>query len=611
MALSIRPRNNRAMLAIMVALGVATMLPQIAVAESTPGIAMHGDPALPPDFDHLPYANPDAPKGGRLVFGSVGSFDSLNPFIVRGTAPRGLWDASWGNNVWESLLARNRDEAFSLYGLLAGKVDCAPDRSWIEYTLRPEARFSDGQPVTADDVIFSVGLLKEKGRPNYRSWYGRVAKVEKVGELGVRFTFADGADRELPLLIGTMPILPKHAVDASTFDQTSFAVPIGSGPYRIESVDPGSRVVLRKNPDYWGKNLALKRGLDNFDEIRIEYFRDANSFFEGFKGGLFDVIPENDPNRWASGYTFPAAKDGRVSLDRFQTAVPKGMNGFVFNTRRPVFAAPKVREALAYFFDFTWINNTLYNGLYRRTGSFFQGSDLSALGKPATDAERALLQPFPDAVRPDVMDGTYHPPDSDGSGRDRKALGTGLKLLAEAGYERRGVQLVNKATGAPLAFEFLVQTRDQERLALAYQRELALGGIAMKVRLVDSSQYWERQKNFDFDMIQFTYPSSLSPGNEQSFRWSTAAADAPGSFNYAGARNPAIDAMLAAMLAATTQEDFVAAVRAFDRVLISGFYVMPLFNVPEEWVARWTRVAHPERASISGPEFSTWWANPQ
>jgi peptide/nickel transport system substrate-binding protein len=579
-------------------------------AEPRHGIAMHGEPALPPDFEHLPYANPDAPQGGRIGYGNIGSFDSLNPFIVRGTAPRALWDNSWGNNVWESLLARNRDEPFSLYGLLAETVETPPDRSWVEFTLRPEARFSDGRPVTAEDVIFSAELLREKGRPNYRSYYANVERMEKAGERGVRFTFREDADREQPLLIGLMPILPKHGTDPETFDKTSFSPPFGSGPYLVERVEPGSRIVLRKDADYWGRDLPIKRGFDNFDEIRVEYFRDANAYFEAFKKGLFDINPEGDPARWATGYDFPAVQDARVVLDAFPTGTPSGMNGFVLNTRRPVFQDPLVRQALGYFFDFEWINQNLYHGLYERTGSYFDGSELSALGRAAGERERELLAPYPDAVRADVMEGAWQPPESDGSGRDRANLRKGLQLLAEAGYERQAGRLVHKETGLPLAFEILVQTREQERLALSFERTLELAGIAVSVRQVDSAQYEERRKSFDFDVVQFVYPASLSPGSEQYFRWSQQAAEAEGSYNLAGASRPALDAMIGAMLAATSREDFVAAVRALDRVLISGFYVVPLFHAPEQWIARWARIQHPDKGSLYGAEPTTWWSAP-
>lgn len=589
-------------------IAAAVLAGESALAAPRHAVSMHGHPALPPDFDHLPYANPEAPKGGRITYATVGTFDSLNPLIVSGTAPRGLWDGTWGNNVWESLLTRNKDEAFSLYGLLAESVDIPEDRSWIEFTLRPDARFSDGEPVTVDDVMFSVELLGTRGRPNYRSYYQKVASVEKTGERSVRFTFTEEADREMPLLIGILPILPKHATDADAFDRSSLAIPIGSGPYTVDSVSPGRSVTLKRNTDYWGKDLPVKRGIDNFDQIRIEYYRDANAYLEAFKKGLFDYVAENDPSRWQTGYEFPAAKDGRVILETLPTAVPKGMNGLVFNTRRPVFADPRVREALTYLLDFEWVNENLYFGLYRRTGSYFEGSELSALGIPAAEAEKALLAPFPDAVRADVMEGAYSPPASDGSGHDRKNLRTGVTLLREAGYRIDGGKMVNAETGQPLAFEFLAQTRETERLALSYQRSLALVGIDMSVRVVDPAQYWTRQKSFDFDMMQFTYSSSLSPGNEQLFRWSSAAAATEGSFNFAGASDPALDAMLQALISAVTREEFIDAARALDRVLISGFYVVPLFHAPEEWVARWARVARPEKQSLSGAEPTTWWA---
>jgi peptide/nickel transport system substrate-binding protein len=600
---SLGPRiAARFLLAVGFALSAATC-----EAAAQHGIAMHGTPALPPDFDHLPYANPDAPKGGRMTYAGIGTFDSLNPLIVSGTAPRGLWDAVWGNNVWEALLVRNRNEAFSLYGLLAESVDMPDDRAWIEFTLRPEAKFSDGQPVTVEDVIFSLELLRDKGRPNYRSYYSKVANVEQTGERSLRVTFNDKADREVPLLIGLMPILPKHATDAENFDKSSLAIPIGSGPYSVVDVSAGRYVTLKRNPDYWGKDLPIKRGVDNFDEIRVEYYRDTNSYFEAFKKGLFDTLAESDPTRWASGYDFPAVKEGRVVLDSFTTGVPKGMNAFVLNSRRPQLADPKVREALTYFLDFEWLNSNLFFGLYQRSGSYFQGSELSALGEPAGEAEKALLAPFPDAVRTDVMDGAYAPPKSDGSGQDRAMLGKGVALLKEAGYEPRNGKMVNAASGAPLAFEFLAQTRDQERLALAYQRWLAIAGIGLDVRLVDSAQYQERQKSFDFDIIQFRYPASLSPGNEQLFRWSSDAAKTDGTFNFAGAASPALDAMLQALIAAKSKEDFVAAARALDRVLISGFYVLPLFHADQDWTARWTRVEHPAKSSLYGGEPTTWW----
>jgi peptide/nickel transport system substrate-binding protein len=570
---------------------------------------MHGDPALPADFDHFPYADPDAPKGGAIAFAGQGTFDSLNPFIVKGTVPDGLWARTpfWGDNVWESLLVRSWDEPFTLYHHLAEYVEVPDDRSWVEFTMDPRARFSDGTPVTAEDVAFSFKLMRDKGRP--AGWYGAVKSVEVKPGNKVRFTFDGGGDRELPLIVGLMHVFPEHATNVDTFDQTTLKPPIGSGPYVIASVDAGKTVILKRNPDYWAKDLPEKKGFDNFDQVRIEYIRDSNALFEAFKKGLYDVTQEVDPLRWTSGYTFPAVKAGDVAVETVKTGTPAGMNGFVFNLRRPVFQDIRVREALTYFFDFEWVNQNLYRGQYRRTGSYFEGSELSALGRPASDAEKALLAPFPDAVEPDVMDGTYRPPVSDGSGRDRKTLLKGIKLLQEAGYVQEGGRMVNGKTGAPLSFEILVADRADERLALALQQSLAVAGIGVTIRQADSTQYWERiQKTRDYDMIRWTYGSSLSPGNEQIGRWSKIDADTFGNLNFAGVSSPAVDAMIDALLAARTQEDFVTAVRAYDRVLISGHYVIPLFYAPDEWIAYWKRVRHPERESLYGVVPSTWWS---
>jgi peptide/nickel transport system substrate-binding protein len=567
---------------------------------------MHGEPALPADFANLPYADPDAPKGGRITYGYVGTFDSLNPFILKGNAPRGLHDATLGNNVFESLMMRSRAEAFTLYGLIAQTIDMPDDRSWIEFHLNPAARFSDGAPITAADVVFSFQLLRDNGRP--KGWYKKVATVEKTGERAVRFTFTDDAGREIPLIVGLMPVLPKHATDREAFARSSLTPLLGSGPYVFGEVKPGTSVTLVRNPDYWAKDLPVKRGFDNFDEIRSEYIRDANSHFEAFKKGLFDVLPDGDPARLSSAYTFPAVEDGRVALEPFKKGTPSGMNAFVFNTRRAPFDDPLVRQALTFFLDFEWISRNLFFDRYERTGSFFHGSELSALGQPASEDEMVLLKPFPGVVRPGVMDGTYKPPVSNGSGRDRKNLRTALKMLGQAGYARSGNALVHKETGKQLSFEFLTMSREQERLALAYQRTLSVAGIDMSVRQVDATQFWDRLKQFDYDMIQFFWAASLSPGNEQNFRWSQQSAETPGTFNFAGANEPAIDAMIEALLAARSREDFVTAVRALDRILMSGTYVIPLFHLPDQWIARWTRIGHPDKSSLYGYEPATWWS---
>lgn len=612
------PRARSLWAVVVCALAVcAWAAPGAARGAEAHALAMHGAPALAPGFSHFRYANPAAPKGGRLVQGVLGTFDSLNPFIVKGLFPQGIRAplTSGGNiisgTVVESLMTRGYDEPFTLYGLLAQSVDTDAARSTVTFTLDPAARFSDGKPVTPQDVLFTWQLLRDHGRPNHRFYYSKVATAEAVGERGVRFNFAGSEDRELPLILALMPVLAQHAVNAETFEDTSFAPPLGSGPYVVSHVEPGRSITFTRNPDYWGRDLAVNRGFWNFDEIRFDYYRDANSFHEAFKKGLFDLRMESDPGRWQTAYDFPALRDGRVVKETFATGLPKSSFYFVFNTRRPIFADVRVREAIALLCDFEWINHNLFFDLYRRTASYFEGSELSALGRTADARERALLAPFPGAVRPDVLYGTWSPPVSDGSGRDRATLRRALALLAEAGYELHEAELTERGTGRPLAFEIMVTNRDEERLALMFSTSLKRAGIVARVRLVDAVQFEARRIGFDFDMIQVRWDQSLSPGNEQAFYWSSAAADENGSRNYMGAKSAAADAMIAAIIKAQDRAEVVAAVRALDRVLISGFYTVPLFHLPEQWVARWARIQHPAEPSLSGIVPETWWREPQ
>jgi peptide/nickel transport system substrate-binding protein len=579
----------------------ATAEPAVAL----PAIAMHGAPALPGDFTALPYVDPDAPQGGRLTEGVLGTFDSLNPLIVQGLAVQPI-----RGYVIESLMARSYDEPFTLYGLLARTVETDEARSYVTFTLDPAAHFSDGAPVTAEDVVFSWQLLRDHGRPNHRTYYSRVAKAEILGPRQVRFDFADTSDRELPLILGLMPVLPKHAVDVATFENSTLTKPVGSGPYVVAAVDPGKSVTFKRDPNYWGRALAINRGLWNFDELRFDFYRDDNAYFEAFKAGLYDVRSETDPTRWQTGYDFPAARDGRVVKETFGSGLPKFASDFVFNTRRPIFADARVRQAIALLFDFQWVNRNFFYNLYQRSASFFDDSELSAYRRPADAAERALLEPYPDAVRPDVLDGTWSPPVTDGSGRDRALLRRALGLLEAAGFELKGTTLRDRGSGRPFTFEIMVTNRDDERLALAFSTMLARAGIAAQIRLVDAVQYEERLASFDFDMIEYRWDESLSPGNEQSIYWSSAAADEEGSRNYSGVKSAAVDAMIAALLRARTRPDLVDAVRALDRVLMSGSYVIPLFYLPEQWVARWNSIGHPARTSLFGYLPETWWRKP-
>lgn len=568
-------------------------------------IAMHGAPKMPPGFPAMPYVNPDAPKGGRLTLGVSGTFDTVNPLVVRGLPVPNI-----RGYVIEGLMARGYDEPFTLYGLLAETVETDDERSFVTFNLNPRARFSDGKPVTPDDVIFSWQLLRDRGRPNHRTYYSKVARAEIVGPRSVRFDLSGNADRELPLILGLMPVLPKHATDPERFEETTFTPLVSSGPYIIKSVDPGRNATFVRNPDYWGADLPINRGLWNFDEIRFEFYRDESALFEAFKKGLYDLRVENDVNRWQTGYDTPAYRAGRYVKETFRNGTPVGMNGFAFNTRRPVFADVRVREALASLFDFEWVNKSFFYGLQKRTASYFEGSDLSSVGRPADARERAWLAQFPGAVRDDILEGRYAPSESDGSGRDRAVLKRALELLSDAGYALDGTVLRHRETHEPLSFEILVTTRDHERIALAYARDLKRAGITATIRTVDAVQFDRRRLTYDYDMVPYRWDQSLSPGNEQSFYWGSASADVEGTRNYMGARSEAIDAMIAQLLVARERDVFESAVRALDRVLISGFYVVPLFHLPEQWVARWSHVEHPKQTPLFGFLPEAWWRKP-
>ncbi|HLP69667.1 MAG TPA: extracellular solute-binding protein [Rhizobium sp.] len=581
----------------------------LAQAEPVHGIAMHGQVALPADYTHFPYVNPQVKKGGKISYGVVGTFDSLNPFVIKGmrTTARGAWDPEYGNLFYEALMQRSSDEPFSLYGLLAESVEWDEERSFIQFNLNPKAHWHDGKPVTAEDVIFSFNLLAEKGRPPYNKRLDVVSKMEQVGERSVRFTFNEKANRETPLILAlSMPILPKHAVDPATFEQTSLAVPVASGPYKVKSIQPGERIVWQRDPDYWGKDIPSKVGVDNYDEISVTYFLQDSTLFEAFKKGDVDVYPDGDANHWDRAYDFPAVRKGDVVKEVFKPGLPSGMLGFVFNTRRPIFADVRVREALSLAFDFEWMNKTLYDNAFQRTQSFWQNSKLGAYGNAADERELALLGPAKDKIDPEILAGTYTMPVTDASGSDRKVLREAVGLLKEAGYTINGGKMVD-ASGKPLAFEVMTQNPGQEKMAVAFQRALKMIGVEMAIRTVDDAQYQARSNSFDYDMIVKAYTSSLSPGAEQVNRWGAASKDAQGSFNYAGVADPDIDRMIDALMNARTQEDFQAAVRAYDRLLVDGHYVVPLYHVGEQWVAHWKRIARPEQVPLYGYQLPTWW----
>jgi peptide/nickel transport system substrate-binding protein len=572
-----------------------------AVAAPRHGIAMHGEPALPPEFRHLPYANPHAPKGGTLRLAATGSFDSTNPFIVMGQAVTGV-----RTYTFESLLGRNWDEPFSLYGLLAESIDVSENFSTITFKLRSEAKFSDGKPVTSADVVFSLEVLRDHGRPNFKNSYSKVTRIETPGERTIIYHQKSG-DRELPLILGLMPVMPKHFWQGKDFEKTMLEPLIGSGPYLMDSIRPGEGIVYRRNPAYWGEHLAINKGFWNFDEIRIDYYRDSNATFEAFKKGLADLRVESDPIRWSTAYDFPAVGTGEVILEKHEQRSPAPISGFAMNTRRPLFADRRVRDAIIHAFDFEWANKNLFHSLFRRTQGYYSGSELSSADVPASDKELVLLGAATRDIDPQILDGTYHLPATDGSGHDRHNLRKALSLLSEAGWELRGTRLINRDSGKPFAFTLSVQNRDQEKIALHLQRSLEQIGIDLTVRTVDSAQFQRMQQTYDYDMMPVTWYNSLSPGNEQAFYYGNMGRTMEGTRNYPGIADPHVDRMIEELLKARTREVFIAAVRALDRLLVNGRYIVPLYDSGGQWVARWKHVGRPDHQPLPGFEPTTTW----
>ncbi len=568
------------------------------------GIAMHGQPALPERFGHFPYANPKAPRQGRIVLAKTETFDSLNPYIVIGSAPDTV------RFVLQSLMIRSLDEPFSLYALIARSVEMPDDRSEVTFNLDPRARFSDGKPLTAEDVRFSFDLLAKHGKPLHRASFAQVRAVEVLSPQRIRFNLSGSADRELPFIIAMMPIFAAHATDPATFADPTLKPIIGSGPYAFDEIRPGERIVLKRRGDYWGEDLPVTKGLYNFNEIVYLFYRDANTMFEVFKGGQYNFRQEESPTRWVRGYDFEALRSGAVRKESLLLRSPQGMTGFVFNTRREIFADIRVRQALASLFDFQWVNRNLYYGLQVRSESYFNNSDLSSLGHPANANERKLLSTLAIDIPQNLLEGTWRLPESTTMGEiDREAARKALALLNDAGWELNGKTLRRKTDGTPFRFEIMVRTAEQERLAMNYRMSLERFGIDARVRRIDDMQYWRRLGSFDYDMFQNTWQATTSPGVEQRGRWSSATADSEGSLNYAGVKSPAIDALLERMMSVREQGEFIDIVRALDRVLISGTYVVPLSYINQQWLAYRANLTHPDPAPLLGVPvpIETWW----
>jgi microcin C transport system substrate-binding protein len=564
------------------------------------GFAMHGEPKYGPDFAHFDYVNPDAPKGGSFTQSALGTFDNLNPFTIRGvTAPgTGL--------IYDTLMTSSADEEFTQYGLVAESIEVPEDRSWAAFDLRPEARFHDGHPITPDDVIFTFGLLTEMN-PMYRAYWGNVAKVEKTGEHRVLFRFKPGDNRELPLILGQMLVLPKHYWESRDPSRTTLDPPLGSGPYRIATLDPGRSITYEQVADYWGRDLPVNRGRNNFGRMRFEFYRDAAVALEAFKAGLYDFRLENTAKVWATGYDFPALREGRVTKEELPNQLPTGMQGFVFNTRRPIFDDPKVREAIAQAFHFEWINDTLFYGAYKRTGSYFENSPLAAKGLPSPD-ELKILEPLRGSIPDAVFDREYSPPRAKEPGDFRENLLKAQAMLDEAGWILRDNIRVHRDRGIPLQFEILLDSPAFERIVLPFVGALRRLGIIAQIRTVDTAQYQNRLQTFDFDMIVNVWGQSLSPGNEQRNFWSSDAADRPGSDNYPGISNPAIDRLIELVIAAPSRDDLLTRVHALDRVLLWGHYVVPHWHSGTYRVVYWNRITRPAVLPPYGLTLDTWWA---
>ncbi len=573
--------QNVARRTLQIAVILSTVMQGIAHAESAHGIAMYGDPALPPDFVSLPYANPDAPKGGRIVFGEPGGFDSLNPHILKGNYP-------WGvrAHVFESLMGRNWDEPFTLYGLLAESVDTGPNREWVSFTLRPEARFSDGTPVTVADVLWSFETLGTQGHPRYHGAWAKVAEARATGPRTVRFDFNED-DRELPLILGLGPILQKAQWEGKDFAQSGLTVPIGTSPYVINSFEPGRYLSLTRNPDYWGNDLPFNRGRNNLDEIRYEFFGDGDVVFESFRGGLVTSIRETNAAKWDTAYDFPAVANGQIVKSEIPHKRPSGMKGLVFNTRRPIFADWRVRDALIYAFNYEFVAATLTGSNDPRIASYFSNAPLGMRPGPADARVHALLAPFADELTPDALD-AYALPVSNGRESNRKNLRIALAQLEAAGWAVADDGVLRDADGTAFTFEILINQGATEigQIVDIYVEALKRLGITPTITAIDSAQFNERKSTFNFDMTYFRVDLSLSPGNEQTLYWGAASADAPGARNLMGVKSKAIDTMIHTMLSAKSQDDFVAATRALDRALTTGRYVIPF------WYSSISRIAH-------------------
>ena len=561
-------------------------------------IAMHGDPKYGPDFAHFDYVNPNAPKGGAILVGAVGTFDSFNPWISKGSpvSPGG-----------DTLLVGSADEAFTEYCLICETLEWPEDRSWVTFHLRPEARWHDGRPITPEDVVFSLNIVKEKGRPIFRFYYASIERAEKIGPRSVKFFFTEQENRELPLIAGQLPILPKHYWETRDFEKTTLEPPLTSGPYKVVDWEPGRHVVRERVADYWGRDLPVHKGKNNFDRFRTKFYRDATVVRQALKAGELDYREENTAKSWATEFNTPAVRDGLLKKATFKHQRPTGMQAFAFNIRRPIFQDRRVREAIGYAFDFEWTNPTLFFDQYARNDSYFENSELASDGLPQ-DRELEILEPYRGKVPDEVFTREFTVPRSDGQGWPRDNLLKAWRLLEAAGWtvDDKGV-MRHAETGEAFVFEMLLVSPSFQRIALPMRRNLKRLGIDMKVRLVDSSQYINRLRAKDFDMVSTGWGQSRSPGNEQRDFWSTAAADAPGSRNLVGIKDPVVDELIESLIQAPNREELIVRTRALDRVLLWGFYIIPAWHLQVDRILYWDKFSFPEITPDNGTSTSYWW----
>ncbi len=591
------------MMALRTAIISGLLLCTQAVAAPQHALTLYDEPPkYPANFKHVDYVNPDAPKGGTFRESAMGSFDSLNPFISKGVPADNI------SLVFDTLAQQGLDEPITEYGLIAGKIEKAPDNSWVRFYLRPEARFHDGHPVHAEDVVFTFDTLIKQGSPIYRTYYADVAEVVAEDPLRVLFKFKHTSNRELPLILGQLPVLPKHWWAGRDFAKSSLEIPLGSGPYKVAEVKPGRSIRYERVKDYWAKDLPINKGLYNFDYRISDYYRDSTVALEALKAGQFDYWQETTAKNWANAYNVPAVAEGRLIKEELPNGNPTGMQGFVFNIRKPMFQDVRVRKAISLLLDFEWSNKQLFNGAYTRTRSYFENSDMAATGLPGP-AELAILEPLRGRIPPQAFTEAFAPPKTDASGMIRSQQREAYQLLQEAGWRIVDDKMVD-TNGKPASIEFMLFQTDFERILLPFKRNLADLGIDLVIRRVDVSQYVNRVRSRDFDMMVGSFPQSSSPGNEQREFWQSSSADNPGSRNYIGLKDPAIDELVEQLINADSRNSLVAHAKALDRVLQFGYYVIPNWHIKTYRVAYWNHLGHPEVPPRYDVGINTWWIKP-